>query len=557
MATILSLASIQKSIIQDNITLISTEEVPTISSQTTYFKGPNGNVRFNQYTFNRPVRGNKLFGLTRGLTELGTTTSNQIRYRFPFGNSGYYLCFVTFKSGNSYYITAYITNGNNSDTPNYSIMQNGTSVILGYFDYLPQYDQKWDFVIAKYNNDTLIGAWQEFIEGSSTQGSGLLINLSQIEKGIGAKLDVIEKDTEYGSYSTSGGYSGSFDDSSDTIGIPAKPSLSVASMGFVNVYKPNANTLNGMIDELFPQVNIPDIPTGSEITDVVNSLNVVTESIINGIIQFSNKNLLDYVLDAHIIPVTPTYSDNNNIKVGYKTLSNTAPKVIDDYVDFDCGTINIKEYYGNYIDYTTKIKLYLPFVGFVPLQPELVLDGELNVVYRFNVLDGSFCAWVLSTSSKSKLSKSIVGSFSGNCCVHVPISATNYANIISGMVNGVSGMLNSLPKASTSVKGNVSGFVDSTSDVIQALKPDVTLSNGYNATSSYSGIRYPYLIIERQVASFSKTYVNENGLPLNVSDTIGNYSGFTVASDLILDNISASDDEKTLIKNLFKEGVIL
>ena len=142
--------------------------------------------------------------------------------------------------------------------------------------------------------------------------------------------------------------------------------------------------------------------------------------------------------------------------------------------------MSIKEYYSNYIDYTAcNISLYLPFVGFVPILPEYVLNGKLRVVYRFNILDGSFCAWVLSTSSKSSLKDSVIGSFSGNCCVHIPISATNYSNVISGLVGGVSSMLNALPS-----KGDVSveGAVDSASSIVQSLKPEVALSNGYNAT---------------------------------------------------------------------------
>lgn len=369
-------------------------------------------------------------------------------------------------------------------------------------------------------------------------------------------LDIKEKSDEYGNYSEQGGYSGGgFDDSSDTISIPNKPSLSVSSMGFVNVYKPSVGSLSSMVDELFPQVDVPNIPTGDTLADVVNSLNGLIDTVANGIVQFGNKNLLDYVLDAHIIPVTPTTSASNNIKVGYKTLSISAPKVSDDYVDFDCGTLSIKEYYSNYIDYTAcNISLYLPFVGFVPILPEYVFNGKLRVVYRFNILDGSFCAWVLSTSSKSNLSDSVIGSFSGNCCVHIPISATNYSNVISGLVGGVSSMLNALPS-----KGNVSveGAVDSASSIVQSLKPEVALSNGYNATSSYSGIRFPYLIIRRQVASFSQNYPKENGLPLNVTDELSKFKGLTIASEIILDGINATDTEKQMIKNRFKEGVIL
>ena len=412
--------------------------------------------------------------------------------------------------------------------------------------------------IAEFNGELYIcNARIRYLATSSSKTYGANafgVSVKSLETYGEIDFDVF--DDEFGSISTEGGYGiGNFDDSSDVIGVPDKPILSVSSMGFVNVYKPSVGSLSGMVDELFPQIDIPNLPTGEGITDIINSINAMTESILNGIIQFSNKNLLDYVLDAHIIPVTPAIDITAPIKVGYKTLSIEAPKVAEDYVDFDCGTLNLKEYYNNYIDYTAcNISLYLPFVGFVPLLPEHCLNGSLKVVYRFNILDGSFCAWVLSTSSKSKLTNSIIGSFSGNCCVHIPISATNYSNVISGLVGGVSGMLNAIPSKDNA---NIRGAVDSVSEIVQSLKPDIALSNGYNATSSYSGIRYPYVIIRRQVASFSENYAKENGLPLNVSNKLSSFSGLTFASEIILDGISATENEKQMIKNLFKEGVIL
>ena len=484
------------------------------------------------------------------LSDYGTTSSSTT-YRLQAGK--YYPYFSMYHKGNDLNIYFSITEKNKDMQPYQDTFNNSNVAIMNLNTaFYSNYTVSFDCVKATINNKLYVGfAYRTINSSGESRIEGTLIDFDSIQKALG-DFSVTEYDTDYGSFSSSGGYSGgSFDDSSDTIGIPPVPSLSVSSMGFVNVYRPTANSLSGMVDELFPQTDIPDIPTGDTLADIVNSLNGLIDTVANGIIQFGNKNLLDYVLDAHIIPVSPPTSTNSNIKVGYKTLSISAPKVSQDYVDIDCGTLNIKEYYTNYIDYMTTFKLYLPFVGFVPLQPEYIQNGRLNVTYRFNILDGSFCAWVLSTSSKSKLTNTVVGSFSGNCCVHIPISASNYSNVISGMVNGVSNTINA------GAKGNIGGMVESSENLIQATKPDVSLSNGYNATSSYSGIRVPYLIIERPVASFSANYPKEKGLPLNVTKTLKNVKGFTIASDIILDNINASNIELEMIKNLFKGGVIL
>ena len=477
------------------------------------------------------------------------SVSKQTTYRLKSGDS--YPYFSLYHSSASLNAGFAITSKNDDFSPYEENLTNLSAFILSPSDNV---STSFDFISIKINDELYVGMCQKRISSQTINCNGTVFCFDDIEKILG-NFDKTEYDTDYGDYSSTGGYSGgSFDDSSDIVGIPNKPKLSISSMGFVNVYRPEARTLEGMVDELFPKIDAPDIPTGETLGDVVNSINGLIDTVANGIIQFGNKNLLDYVLDAHIIPVKPNAGNTTAIKVGYKTLSISAPKVTDDYIDFDCGSLTIKEYYSNYIDYMTSFKLYLPFVGFIPINPEFVQDGELNVRYRFNVMDGSFCAWVLSSSSKSKLTKTVIGSFSGNCCVHIPISAVNYSNILSGMVNGVSNTINAVQKGGIE---NVGKATESAENSVKSLKPDMSLSNGYNATSSYSGIRVPYLLIERPVASFSQNYPHENGLPLNVTKILSEVSGFTIASNLILDKVGCTDIEAEMIKAEFKGGVIL
>lgn len=477
------------------------------------------------------------------------TDSRQTSYRLKCGK--FYPYFSLYHSSTSLNAGFAITSKNDDLSAFEENLTNLSAFILKPSDSIIN---SFDFISIKINDELYVGMCQKRISNQGINCTGTVFCFDDVEENLGY-FEKSEYDTDYGDFSSSGGYSGgSFDDSSDVIGIPAKPKLSISSMGFVNVYRPEPKTLEGMVDELFPKIDIPDIPTGETLGDVVNSLNGLIDTLANGILQFGNKNLLDYVLDAHIIPVKPAVGASTSIKVGYKTLSINAPKVSDDYVDFDCGTVNIKEYYSNYIDYITTFKLYLPFVGFVPINPEFIQNGRLNVSYRFNVMDGSFCCWVLSTSSKSKLSNTVIGSFSGNSCIHIPISSVNYSNILSGMVNGVSNTINAVQKGGIE---NVGKATESAENAVKSLKPDMALSNGYNATSSYSGIRVPYLLIERPVASFSENYPRENGLPLNVTKVLSEVSGFTVASNLILDKVGCTDVESEMIKAEFKGGVIL
>lgn len=371
-----------------------------------------------------------------------------------------------------------------------------------------------------------------------------LRNLTFFDFDAITQLDFFEKSEEYGDYSGSGGYGGgSFDDSSDAFGLPSLPSLGVSEAGFVNVYKPTAGQLVGFADELFPDFEMPAPSTKTGIDGVVENLNNVASVLGFFADSYLNKGLIDYVIDCHIVPVAPSITSNTGIKVGYKTFNYNPSKVTSDYVEFDCGTLQIAEYYQNFLDYEgTRAKLYAPFIGFVDIKPEWFQSGSLRLVYHFNIIDGSCIAFVIATSSKSKLSNTVVATFGGNCCVHMPITGLNYSSMISGVLGGASKVL--------------SGQIASGSEQIATARPSIEQSNGYNAGMSFMCYRRPYLLIERPVASFSKDYPKEQGLPLNVTKKLGSLKGFTTCTAPIVDNFHCLEEEKEMIKQALIEGTI-
>ena len=379
--------------------------------------------------------------------------------------------------------------------------------------------------------------------------------------------EIEEKDDEYGNYSTGGGYGGgSFDDSSDAFGLPTLPSLGVSEVGFVNVYNPSKGQLQGFADELFPDFQIPTPSTQTGIEAVAENLANTFEVIGDFAESYVNAGLVNYVIDCHIVPVKPNTVEHTGLKVGFKTFNFNPAKVTSDYVELNCGTLEIAEYYQNFLDYEgTKAKLYLPFIGFVDIKPEWFQSGKLGVIYHFNIIDGSCIAFVIATSSKSKLSNTVVATFGGNCCVHMPITGTNYASMISGIVGGAVGiasnasnMIKTNQQDKGTVMSNIEGATGIASNLADAVgaKPSIEQSNGYNAGMSFMCYRRPYLLIERPVASFSKNYPKEQGLPLNVTTKLGTLKGFTTCTAPIVDNFHCLEEEKEMIKQALIEGTI-
>lgn len=379
--------------------------------------------------------------------------------------------------------------------------------------------------------------------------------------------DIIEKSDEYGYYSEGGGYGGgSFDDSSDAFGLPSLPSLGVSEVGFINVYNPSKGQLQGFADELFPDFEMPTPSTATGIEAVAENLANTFEVLGDFAESYVNAGLINYVIDCHIVPVAPVTNGTSSIKVGFKTFNYSTAKVTSDYVAFDCGSLEIAEYYQNFLDYEgTKAKLYLPFIGFVDIKPEWFQSGKLGVTYHFNIIDGSCIAFVIATSSKSKLKNTVVATFGGNCCVHMPITGVNYSSMISGVVGGAVGiasnasnMIKTNQKDKGTVMSNIegaAGIASNLADVVGA-KPSIEQSNGYNAGMSFMCYRRPYLLIERPVASFSKNYPKEQGLPLNVTKKLGSMKGFTTCTAPVVDNFHCLEEEKEMIKQALIEGTI-
>lgn len=337
-----------------------------------------------------------------------------------------------------------------------------------------------------------------------------------------------------------GPYSPSIDDTSDTIAIPGNPLIGVSNAGWVHVYKPTPGALQNFGSWLFPN---PEIPSGADPTDIVVYLLLLCQTL-------ANSRLIDYILDCHIIPVSPQTSGSHDIRVGGRTATGiSAPVVSNDYIDVTCGALNIQEYFGGFQDYLcTKSKLYLPFVGFVDVLPEYWQAGTIYVDYKFNVIDGSFMCYVRSNSSKSQLNGSVIAQYSGNACVHVPITGVNYANMVSGVIGAAAAVEGA--KTTSAVLGSAysaANTIMNGGDMIQ--------SNGYSSAASMMGVRYPYLLIERPVPSYAGNYKHDKGYPANITALLSTIAGFTVIEDIDLSGIPLMEVELNELRSLLKEGV--
>lgn len=365
-----------------------------------------------------------------------------------------------------------------------------------------------------------------------------------------------------------GGVIGTHDKHSDHVGIPSKPQFGFTSAGFLNHYRISSQGLSMLGEALFPEPQGPSI-------DVLGAIDRLTANM-------WNSKIIDYIIDCRIIPVTAPATNQVNITCGGKVLVHpgtsaaySAYLVDEDFVDVDCGTITIGLTEGNFIDFSvTRAKIFIPFYGYVDLAPEYWHGAKIGLYYRFNLMDGSFMAWLTSAPFRTELESAadmeIIGQYAGNACIHLPINSQSYSQIIGGMITtgaaivgaaaggaiggAVGGKAGAAAVRSAEI-GMAQSAISGAANIANG-RPQLISNNSYNGSAALMSNRTPYLLIEFGEAQFSPKYIDECGLPLVVNKTIGSCSGMTVCDNAVI-NFACTDAEAREILAALREGVIV
>ena len=275
-----------------------------------------------------------------------------------------------------------------------------------------------------------------------------------------------------------------------------------------------------------------------------------SESILDQITRMFNSPI-DAVIGFHMIYCTPIKGPAKNIKCGYLDTGVSSITVANQYATIDCGTIEVPEYYRTALDYVaTKLALYLPFIGIVPLSTAVCMGATLQVIYRIDVLTGTCLAQVKVIKENSD---AVMYAFEGNCSVQIPLTATTYTGIASALINTVSAGLSVF----------MGDYISAAGDAGSALSAGMTNLSGtkqsgqMGANAGALGIRIPYLIITHPVSYDAVQYNTQYGYPLNQTISLGSVTGYTRVKDIHLAGIPCTDDELEMIERLLKDGVII
>lgn len=260
------------------------------------------------------------------------------------------------------------------------------------------------------------------------------------------------------------------------------------------------------------------------------------------------SNPLDCILGLMVMPHLPASTDTKVMNVGNVSTGVTMHYFTSQFVDFNCGTFKIEEYYASYLDYSpyTRIDIFLPYIGEQSLSTDEVMNKTIGVKYRFDLASGDCVAFITVEGS-------VLYSFSGNCAAHIPLSANDWGSTVKAAplvplaAMKIGGMLGAGPIGTLGAAAAVS---------VMAMKEKVGHTGAISGSAGLMGIQKPYLIINRPRQALPIGQNTFQGYPSFITEQLGSLTGYTEVESCHLEHVPATGEELVEIERLLKEGVL-
>ena len=352
-----------------------------------------------------------------------------------------------------------------------------------------------------------------------------------VVKSIEYQAVFVDNPYEGGGTTGEGGGNGEFTDYIDVSPVPPL-NLSATNTDLLSIYTLDINGVNQLAKFIYA-----DIFDGTY-TEKLESILKLFGDIMDQIVSFG---ILPFT-----VPGTPSAT------MPYLDIAAPVNCKIptSQYITINCGTRKIGNYWNNFLDYSpyTKYELYLPFIGYKDLDADEIVNKDLNIKYRIDILTGDLICYI-------SLDGNVRYQYGGNCLISLPLNSStrDTGSVISGVASlttAVGGLLLGNPAVSTA------GITGSAVNLItekQSIKHGSSLSSSAN----YLGLLYPVLYITRPRQNVPADYGKIKGYPSNITTKLKNLKGYTVIDEIHLENMSATDDEIEEIETLLKQGVII
>ena len=262
----------------------------------------------------------------------------------------------------------------------------------------------------------------------------------------------------------------------------------------------------------------------------------------------------DFIVSMKVYPSNvPINTDSTSlINLGFWQSAEAYNIVKDRYTTFDCGTLDLKKYYGNYLDYNSTVSIYLPFIGTRQLNVNEVMGGSINPIYYIDLLTGDCVVqiYVTNTIDKTQL-KGVLYQFNGNIGIEIPVNSNAYSNSYISTAFSCAAGLSAIYAPESSI--GMAMLSNTANEFVRSQ--GVQKSGSITSNSGILSILTPYLVIERPIWVKAKNYDKLHGYRNELYKNLSNLEGYAVIKDIKLNIKGALKEEKEEIERLLKSGI--
>lgn len=352
--------------------------------------------------------------------------------------------------------------------------------------------------------------------------------------------DVIDPTNPIPAQLTGIGGDGEYEFTGDEIEMPDAPDETVSGVlasGFLNIYSPDASDLQNFGASLWTNAfNV-------KWYDVDSLANLVLNTI---------SDPINFIIGLFMLPVTPSKGSSDGVYLGGINVNTiSVPRINEQFKTIDFGSIDIKELYGNYLDYqNSKLSIYLPYIGTAIIDVQEVNGGHIELQYIIDCFTGACvanvrCVKITNAPWGESYKNETVHSFSGNVAIQLPISAGSFDTMTQGLINIGLGLGSNSPTL----------VMQGATNAISNIGGDVTTHGALSSNTGKLSYQTPYLMFTRPIESRPSKLGELHGFSAGVGGKLKSFSGFVVCTDVKLDGVTATDTELNMIESIFKSGV--
>ena len=210
-----------------------------------------------------------------------------------------------------------------------------------------------------------------------------------------------------------------------------------------------------------------------------------------------------------------------------------------------------KPTHGAFLDYDpyTTISLYIPFIGIVPLQTNIVMGRQIRLYSAVDIFAGTIHYNVYVSTPKKEWS--LIGTYEGKCGVEVPLtlddSLGNATNILQNVASTTVGLCT----------GNVAALANVGNSVFSQPLNQVS---GISTNTSYYNPNQCAIIMQTTPAIIPDNFGSTVGYLYRQSAKLESLSGLTTCLNPRIGNFTdntPTDSERAEIYSLLETGVII